>query len=575
MLENKKLEYIEELKQRVKDKIMNEANANFLAKLIMKADSLEEVQAIMAMGTTYKRTGFHFDFRKEPACSNIKYLKKNEKLSFVTDKNALTHKLIIGDNYDALRQLLITHRGKIDVIYIDPPYGKDNMGNFAETNYTNAITRDNLLSMLYVRLQLARDLLSENGVIFCSIDDKNHAYIKCLFDDIFSENNFIADTFVLDNLKGKSNDNFITSVGHKMLVYAKNIKTLVDIGGFNKTENVLGEAIASKYNCEDEKGVYKEISFKKTGQDSLRENRQFSYFPVIVKNEKVFAIEDEEYVKIYNKETDTFDDDFVNELQKKYTNLGYDFILPFKGDGTKLRWTYNFKGFKGLIETNGIIYRNGSLYTKSYATEIELIQTYANGVSKSLFYKKDYANGTLHLADILYKEAFDYPKPVSLLIDILKLIKNKNCIVLDFFAGSGTTGQAVLDLNREDGGSRKFILCTNNEITNVNPNGIAYDVTTKRLKRVMTGKCYDNSSNFDWIKKNKPYGGNLEVTEIAEISPTIADKGKTPFDVIDESLYAVLPFDNKEDKINWICTYFKNTMKGIESDKKYIERWGE
>jgi adenine-specific DNA-methyltransferase len=96
------------------------------------------------------------------------------------------------NNYQALKNLLITHRNKIDVIYIDPPYGCNDMGEFAQTNYVNNITRDNLLSMLEPRLRLARDLLNDSGVIFCSIDDKNQAYIKCLFDDVFGENNFIA-----------------------------------------------------------------------------------------------------------------------------------------------------------------------------------------------------------------------------------------------------------------------------------------------------------------------------------------------------------------------------------------------
>lgn len=113
-------------------------------------------------------------------------------MSFTQKEAKNTHKLIIGDNFDALQNLLISYKNKIDVIYIDPPYGKDDMGEFAVTNYNNAITRDNLLSMLYPRLVLARQLLSEEGVIFCSIDDKNQAYVKCLFDEIFGENNFVA-----------------------------------------------------------------------------------------------------------------------------------------------------------------------------------------------------------------------------------------------------------------------------------------------------------------------------------------------------------------------------------------------
>ncbi|MCE7898256.1 MAG: hypothetical protein DPW11_01815 [bacterium] len=153
-----KTDLIAELDQRIADGIIEKTNADLLKKLITSADSINEAIMIAELGTTYKRTGFHFDKRLERMTDTIKYFKKNEKLSFVQDKNALTHKLIIGDNYDALLNLLIEYRGKIDVIYIDPPYGKDSMGEFAKTNYDNAITRDNLLSMLYPRLVLARQL---------------------------------------------------------------------------------------------------------------------------------------------------------------------------------------------------------------------------------------------------------------------------------------------------------------------------------------------------------------------------------------------------------------------------------
>ena len=181
---------IGEIKKRVQDRILERTNADLLIKLITNADSLDEAINIAALGTTYKRTGLHIDKRLEKMGNAIRYFKKNEKLSFRTDDAKPVNKLIIGDNYQALQNLLIQYRGKIDVIYIDPPYGKDSMGEFAKTNYNNAITRDNLLSMLYPRLVLARQLLSDGGVIFCSIDDKNQAYVKCLFDEIFGETNF-------------------------------------------------------------------------------------------------------------------------------------------------------------------------------------------------------------------------------------------------------------------------------------------------------------------------------------------------------------------------------------------------
>ena len=157
---------IAEIDKRVADKILEPANAELLKKLIRQADNDNEAMSIAELGTTYKRTGLHFDKRLERMTDDICYFKKNEALSFHTDDGKPVHKLIIGDNYQALQNLLIQYKGKIDVIYIDPPYGKDNLGEFAQTNYENAITRDNLLSMLYPRLMLANMLLSDSGVIF-------------------------------------------------------------------------------------------------------------------------------------------------------------------------------------------------------------------------------------------------------------------------------------------------------------------------------------------------------------------------------------------------------------------------
>ena len=203
-LEDLKNDLISDLNLRTDEKILEPANRDLLSKLIYNAESKDEAIAIAELGTSYKRTGFHFDKKLEKIGTSIKYFKKNEQLSFSQDKTAITHKLIIGDNYDALLNLSISYRGKIDVIYIDPPYGKDDMGDFAETNYENAITRDNLLSMLYPRLLLAKQLLTDKGVIFVSIDERNHAYVKALMDEIFEERNFLLDIPRLIKKGGKS-----------------------------------------------------------------------------------------------------------------------------------------------------------------------------------------------------------------------------------------------------------------------------------------------------------------------------------------------------------------------------------
>lgn len=128
----------------------------------------------------------------------------------------------------------------------------------------------------------------------------------------------------------------------------------------------------------------------------------------------------------------------------------------------------------------------------------------------------------------------------------------------------------MLELNKDDGGTRTFILCTNNEISEKNPYGIAYDVTSKRLKRVMAGKCYDGTDDFEWIKKNEALGGNLEVMEIAEVSNIEQQQGLSPFDVIDEKLYGQDFTFSVEDKIRWVCENFSVTQKYLSEPKREV-----
>lgn len=169
------------------------------------------------------------------------------------------------------------------------------------------------------------------------------------------------------------------------------------------------------------------------------------------------------------------------------------------------------------------------------------------------------------LKSILQNEnLFSNPKPIELIKRCVEIYPDKDSIILDFFAGSGTTGHAVLDLNKKDGGNRTFILCQMNEVTDTTPNGIACDVTSKRLKRVMTGICYDGSKDFDWLKKNEPYGGNLDVYEIASVANFESVQGKTPFDVIDETLYGKEKFSSAQEKIDWVCSNFEKTQKAVK-----------
>ena len=524
-LEKVKNDLINEIKERQNDKIIEESNAKLLIELIKNTDTIEKAIAIAELGTTYKRTGFHFDKRLEKIGTDIHYFKKNNELSFEQDKNMPKNKLIIGDNYDALQNLLITHRNKVDVIYIDPPYSKDSMGQFAQTNYDNSLTRDNLLSMLYPRLILAKQLLTDEGIIFCSIDDKNQAYVKCLFDEIFGEKNFIQCYNWECNFKPDNSSSLIRPNAEYVLCFAK-----------NKTKNLY----------------FKKYNSKTTGMPSLSKNKETIKKLEFPQNTVFTTLPDGHYES------------------GKYENNGWELLEPIDIHNGKIITQLKIKGpsywaTKEKIQTE---LENGTqIWIKSkkfipYYKKTESGMTVPTTILPREFIN-DYSTANKELKSIMNNYVFDNPKPISLIKFLISCIDKQNATVLDFFAGSGTTGQAVLELNKEDGGNRRFILCTNNE----DKDGyIATNVTSKRLKRVMTGKCYDGTDNFDWIKKNKSYGGNLDVFEIKTVNASEQSKGKTPFDVIDETYYDLQKFLTFEEKLQWICENFDKTQKYIEGE---------
>ena len=521
---------IAEIQRRVDDKILEQTNADLLIKLISKAESLTEAITIAQLGTTYKRTGLHYDKRVEKFGNTIKYFKKNEKLSFSDGTDSVPHKLIIGDNYDALLNLLIQYRGKIDVIYIDPPYGKDSMGDFAKTNYENAITRDNLLSMLYPRLILAKQLLADSGAIFCSIDDKNQAYIKCLFDEVFEEKNFIGNIIWRKKAGGGQTDEFFVTEHEYILAYRKSpLFKWIDNNADRKEHDY-------KFNDNDGKGNYTIVKLEKWGNSAHKEDRESMYFSIT--------------------------DPDGNEM------------FPIAPDKTPGRWRVGLDRMNRLIKNNEIYWKKDKNerwipYEKKYFSN-------ANGKlqkSRSILYNFAETGTATNVLTSIFgkKDLFDNPKPTELIEYILE---HTQCdLILDFFAGSGTTGHAVAAKNY-DGENRLCIMCQVNENTDKNRNGIAYEVTAKRLKRVMTGSCYDGTTDFDWIKKNKPLGGSLDVYEIESVANFEHSEGKTPFDVIDETLYGKDKFERFEDKVKWVCENFEITQKELESDANWSKKQG-
>ena len=468
-----------EIDQRVADHVLEPTNAELLKKLIRQADDDNEAMMIAALGTTYKKTGFHFDKRLEKMSNTIRYFKKNKQLSFHTDKEKPVNKLIIGDNYEALQNLLIEYKERVDVIYIDTPYGKDSMGEFAQTNYENAITRDNLLSMLYPRLMLAKQLLTESGVIFCSIDDKNQAYVKCLFDEVFEERNSTG--MILWQKKDKPSflSSYYGSRFEYILCYAKNYAQSFP---FSLETTTIGK----KYPLNNAGNSLSILTFR-AGSVS------FNLPDGIVKRQDMSE---------GNIKTILLDDVIIKEGKN---------VNEFRLQG---EFRYSQKTLKDIMDNKESLYIAKIPFRPNHIKDGGEIKKMENLLSKKFSYDcETNEDATNMLISIFGYCPFDNPKPVGLLKLLLQATTydNKDSVVLDFFAGSGTTGHAVLALNEQDKGNRQFILCQLNEVTDTTPNGIAYDVTIKRLKRIMTGECYDGTKNFKWAEENLPYGGNLDV----------------------------------------------------------------
>lgn len=520
-IDSVKKSLIAEINKRLELRIIEETNAELIIDLIDKAETVTKAMAIAQLGTTYKSTGFYYDKKIEKMNNDIKYLKKNNNLSFVTNSDNLTHKLIIGDNYDALLNLLISHKNKIDVIYIDPPYGVNSMGEFAKTNYNNSISRDNLLSMLYPRLCLAKELLNEDGVIFISIDDKNQSHIKLLMDDIFEEKNFICN-FVWKKTDTPSNlGNKVRPCTEYILCYEK-------------------ESNSNRYN-----------GLREGGKDTA---------PILNKDNKVGTlIIPADSIQFSEKLNGKFFKKGVIENEKNSEN-SIELLEDFQvGKSKTLSLRAKFRWSQEYLDEQ--LKKGTKLFCKTESLAIRYLKTEYKTILPKTLLEKDEGYGTNEEGSSQCLELglnFDYPKPVSLIKNLISMVSDEYATILDFFAGSGTTGQAVLELNK-DGGSRHFILCTNNEINEEkHPNGIAYDVTSKRLKRIMDGKCYDNSKDFAWVNENLPYGDNLDVLEIEKVN----NRDKSIFSKIDETIYCLDKLTTQE-KIKWVCENFENTQKTL------------
>lgn len=428
-------------------------------------------------------------------------LVEDKSKEIVTDKEKPVNILIEGDNYHALSVLNYTHKGKIDVIYIDPPYNTGNGDTFRYNDKIvdkeDAYRHSKWISFMEKRLELAKNLLSRKGVIFISIGEDELASLKLLCDEIFGENNRIA---ILTRIakKGSSQGKFISPGVDYVLVYAKNIDFT------ERFKAPINADYYSRFDKEDSTGKYLEKGLYQSSLNPMRGCSNQRYFircpdgTLVIPPGKVMpkTKKDAEQIEPRSKEDKVWRWTAKTYIENKN-------LLVFKK-------TKN----SPLIDQNGKK-SEWNVYTKQY-----LEKSIEKGfVPNNLIENATNAEATSELKSLNIDADFAYPKPTGLIKYLINLSfhYDKEIIVLDFFAGSGTTGHAVLDLNKEDGGNRKFILCTNNE------NNICTEVCYPRIKKVIQNLEKEAKGK---IVKNMP--GNLKYfrTDFVDANPSDKNKRK-------------------------------------------------
>lgn len=338
-----------------------------------------------------------------------------------------------GNNLMVISSLLSTYRNKIKLIYIDPPY---NTGGDANTfTYNNTFNHSTWLTFMKNRLKVAKDLITEDGFIAIAIDHYELAYLTVLADEIFDRENRIGIVSILHNPEGRQNANFFTSTNEFMLVYAKN----KDAAKFNKVflqENFKESGDIEKiFEFEDKISRYKKEPFLRLGggNASLRKNKPNGYYPIYVSN------------------------DLKNISIKKVDENQYT-VYPITKTGQERTWKLVKESFKEKINSGDYFAEKDDegivgIYEKYRILKGSPITT--NWINKKYNSK---THGTNALEKIIGSKKFSYPKSLFTVMDTLEIMTDKDDLILDFHAGSGTTGHAVLDLNKKDGGNRKFIL---------------------------------------------------------------------------------------------------------------------
>jgi len=487
-----------------------------------------------------KSFGLIWEDKKEDVAEECKdhyhYFIDDESKCINIDSDGPTNIIIQSDNYHALSILSCTHRNKIDIIYIDPPYNNGKKDWKYNNNYVDAndcYRHSKWLSFMNRRLILAKELLADDGVLICTIDRHETARLSLLLEQIFPGKE-VSRVTIEHNPRGVQGDNFSHTNEDAYFVYPS------------------GGKYIGKRKRESDNGL---SNLRNWGGESSRSDGKNCFYPIYFKDGKISEI------------GNSPDDDFHPTSACIEHGDGTLEFWPIDNKGIEKKWRY---AGESLLEVSDLIQIN-AVGNKKQVQILKKEDKY-----KTVWTGKKYDAGThgTKLLNSIIDVKFPYPKSIHAVEECLEAVihDKDNCTILDFFGGSGTTAHAVLELNKKDGGNRSFILCTNNE------NNICEEVTYPRIRNVIEGykvkksgsekvntflenmednlflECDDKSS------KVKGTGGNLRFF-------TVGTKKAEQFteDVkIDSTDNFILTLCLKEDCFDEIASYkfckiFKNT----------------
>ncbi|MFH1656152.1 MAG: DNA methyltransferase [Candidatus Nealsonbacteria bacterium] len=485
-----------------------------------------------------KKYGLVWDREREPeqvvldCAENLPVLKrvKGKEIRTCDEEDNI---LIEGDNYHALTVLNYTHKEKIDIIYIDPPYNTGNKSWKYNNNYVeqdDGYLHSKWLNMMEKRLNISKKLLKDTGVLICTVDENEHATLGLLLQNIFAGFEIVC-VSIMHNPGGIQGKNF--SYTHEYAYF------VIPNGEKRIAQRKLGKSEIYVSNL------------RNWGGESSRSDAKNCFYPIIIKNKKIIGFGPVAQNNYHPKKAN----------EKK--NNGEVYVWPIDSKGDERKWRYARQTVENILE---------KLIIKENEGEKQIMIAKELGTYKTVWVDKKYnadVYGTKLLSQIINTK-FPFPKSLYAVEDCIKAIihDKDDAIILDFFAGSGTTGHAVLELNKEDSGNRKFILCTNNE------NNICTEVCYPRIQKIIQG--YKKNGNGE---KVEGLGGNLQYFKTSLIKKA-KDKDQVKIDLtqkcgemlcVKENIFNLkiekedfkIFHSNKKDK--FLCIYFNFLEDSFEN----------